>query len=294
MTPESALILANFEKAAVRELASEVEAWLAERLEVLGVVRDIRGFAAERELDPSAGVASRPDLLVVLGGDGALLGAVRAFSADPVPTVGINLGHVGFLASTPAPRWLDTLEHVLAGTCEVEERSRVEARWRDRDGVDRSAIALNDIGVQRGTLDGMVRASLSIDGVFVTKYRADGILVATPSGSTAYSLSAGGPILVPGVGALVVTPVSSQGLSNRPIVVPADGVLGLSVEDGHGHAQLAVDGQRFFALRDGDVVELRRDPVPYPLFAMPGLDPYRRLRERLGWGSEQNPAPPGS
>jgi len=284
---ERALILANYEKAAVRELAAELEPWLRERVASVGFEPDIRAFSADREaLSPALRAQQRPDLVVVLGGDGALLGAVRSFAEDPVPTLGINLGQVGFLASTPASRWRPTLESALEGRCDVEHRTRLAAAWLSDRGEERRSVALNDVTVQRGSHQGMVRASLAVDGVWVTNYRADGVIVATPSGSTAYSLSAGGPILEPSVDGLVVTPICSQGLSNRPIVLHAGGTLSLTVNTSSGITTLAIDGQAFFSLRQGDTVTLRRHAVSYPLLVMPELDPYRRLRNRLGWGAE--------
>jgi NAD+ kinase len=285
MSIRRVLILANFEKDAVRELATELEPWLAERVDEVRLETDIRAFCARRVgrgADERA--ADRPDLAVVLGGDGALLGAVRAFAEDPVPTLGINLGRVGFLASTPSARWRDTLESVLGGRCVLEPRTRLVAHWSTDAGGAR-AFALNDVALQRGAHQGMLWASLSVNGTWVTDYRADGLIVATPSGSTAYALSAGGPILEPAVDALVVTPICSHGLSSRPIVLDGAGELTIEVLQSAGITTLAVDGQSFNPLRQGEVVTLRRHPEGYPLYAMPGLDPYRRLRERLGWGS---------
>ena len=280
-----ALILANFAKDEVRNLASELQPWLEQRVEEVRLEVDIREYCSRRERSSSeARAEDRPEVVIVLGGDGALLGAVRAFADDPVPTLGINLGRVGFLASTPASRWRDTLERVLAGECIVEDRMRLCAEWKTSDGSTQRAVALNDVTLQRDSQQGMLRASLSAGDDWVTEYRADGLIVATPSGSTAYSLSAGGPILVPAVEAFVVTPICSQGLANRAIVLDAGGELTVRVESPDGPTTLAIDGQAHYPLEDRDLIRLTRHPVRYPLYAMPGLDPYRRLRERLGWG----------
>jgi NAD+ kinase len=284
-------VLANFSKVAVRELASELRPWLAERVESVTLEEDILAFCnARARASAEQRQAERPDLVVVLGGDGALLGAVRAFGADPVPTLGINLGRVGFLASTPASRWRETLGGVLAGLGVLEPRLRLEARWQPRAGQPVECVALNEVVIQRGSHQGMLTVSLSAGEKWVTNYRADGVIVATPSGSTAYSLSAGGPVLVPGVDAFVITPISPQGLSNRPLVLQADEELSLTVAVSSGITTLAIDGQAFHTLAQGETVTLRRYPEPYPLYAMPGLDPYRRLRERLGWRGSMEPA----
>ncbi len=282
------LVLANFEKPEVRELAAELEPWLAARVDSVRLEADIRAFCEERE-SSSRKQRESYDLVVVLGGDGAILGAVRAFAASPVPTLGINLGRVGFLASIPAKRWRDTLESALEGAGVLEHRGRLLARWRRAEDVEKKAVALNDVVLLRGAAHGMLTLALRVGSTWVTDFRADGAAVATPSGSTAYSLSAGGPILEPSVDALVVTPICSQGLSNRPIVLPGTEEISLEVVASGGETTMAVDGQTYHALEKGDVVRLSRHPVPYPLFALPGLDPYRRLRERLGWGGT-NPA----
>jgi NAD+ kinase len=276
----SALILASFEKPAVRQLAGELEPWLAERLERVTLRSDLREFCTERERNQDAGV-ERPDLVCVLGGDGSLLSAVRSFAEDPVPTLGINLGRVGFLASTPASHWQETLEGVLEGRGTLELRTRLTVRIEGQQCSER--VALNDIALERGSRQGMLTASLFVGEEWVSDYRADGVIVATPSGSTAYSLSAGGPVLEPSVPALVVTPICSQGLSNRPIVLSDRDELKLSIVSASGLTNLAVDGQAFHSMEQGDCAYIARHPVPYPLFAMPGLDPYRRLRDRLGW-----------
>ncbi len=293
-TVRSALVLANLDKPAARELVSELEPWLRERVQTLEVRGDVRAFCAEREGAAAAGRAlPRPDLVVVLGGDGAILGTVRAFGRDPVPTLGINLGRVGFLASTPAADWREALESCLAGRALTEPRMRLEAEWGPEERPER-ALALNEVTLQRSSHQGMIRAALWVGSDWVTNYRADGVIVATPSGSTAYSLSAGGPILEPTIDALVVTPICPQGLSNRPLVLPASAVLTLEVLSA-GRATLAVDGHSYHTLSHGQTMRVRRHPVPYPLLWPRGVDPYRRLRERLGWrgslDAERPPAP---
>ena len=144
-------------------------------------------------------------------------------------------------------------------------------------------IALNDVVLTRGAFQGMLELSLSAGGRWVTDYRADGLIVATPSGSTAYSLAAGGPVLSPMLEALVVTPICPHSLSHRPIVLEADAQLVLELKRSSGIATLVVDGQGFYPVQQGESVRFTRHPVPFPLLVQPGLDPYRRLRDRLGW-----------
>lgn len=286
----SVLVLANAEKQGAERLIAELEPWLRARVKKVEVRADVRAFHEERAAALAAGrSAPRPDLVVVLGGDGAILGAVRAFAEAPVPTLGINLGQVGFLAATPAAAWREALAACLAGEAIEELRARLEAEWQG-EGVTRRAQALNEVTLQRSSQGGMIQAALWAGEDWVTNYRADGVIVATPSGSTAYSLSAGGPILETSLEATVVTPISPQGLSNRPLVLPSALELTLQVLASSGHPTLAIDGHDFHRLAEGDTVRLRRHPVPVPLLWMRGMDPYRRLRERLGWRGSLDPA----
>ena len=287
------LVAADFAKQGVRSAAeTEILPWLRERVRRVDVEGDLRAFGQARAaLDERAAHDDVPDLMVVLGGDGAILGAVRAFAEHPVPTVGINFGRVGFLASTPANHWKLALAGILAGEGVLEPRMRLEARVERRHGVPVRAVALNDAVVLRGAAQGMLSAALHVDGGWMADYRADGLIVATPSGSTAHSLSAGGPILFPSMLGLVVTPICPQGLSYRPIVLAPDSRLEVHVKATTGLTTVAVDGQGFFPLGQGDRVQLRRHPEAYPLLAWAKLDPYRRLRERLGWSGQLHPEP---
>jgi NAD+ kinase len=289
-TITSVLVLANAEKPGAEKLVRELEPWLRARVKRVEVQWDVRGFDDERGAALASGRAQvRPDLVVVLGVDGAILGAVHAFADAPVPTLGINLGQVGFLAATPASAWREALAACLAGEAVEELRVRLEAEWRV-DGKLRRAQALNEVTLQRSSQGGMVQAALWAGEDWVTNYRADGVIVATPSGSTAYSLSAGGPILETSLEAIVVTPICPQGLSNRPLVLPSALELTLQVLASSGHPTLALDGHDFHRLNEGDTVRLRRHPLPVPLLWMRGMDPYRRLRERLGWRGSLDPA----
>jgi NAD+ kinase len=278
------LVLADLEKQGVRSFKAPLCDWLRARQLGVDFEGELRAFLRRHEaLEPSKRRAARPDLVVVLGGDGAILAAVRAFAEHPVPTVGINFGRVGFLASTPVSHWEEVLTGILEGDGLLEPRMRLVARLRTHDGDDRVAIALNDVVLQRGATQGMLTLALRVDGEWVTDYRADGLIVATPSGSTAHSLSAGGPILIPSMFGMVVTPICPQALAHRPLVLHPDSRLELAIRASAGLTTLAVDGQAYTPLHQGESVFVERHPLPYPLLGWAKLDPYRRLRERLGW-----------
>jgi NAD+ kinase len=284
------LVVADRSKSGVREAQAELMPWLAERVVRVDSEGDVRELLSARA-GADAGRGGRPDLVVVLGGDGTILSAVRAFADAPVPTVGINFGRVGFLASTPAKHWREVLGSILRGEGVLEPRMRLETRIERRGRPSVRELCLNDVVASRGPHQGMLTLGLSVGGKWVTDYRADGLIVATPSGSTAHSLSAGGPVLFPSMLGLVVTPVCPQGLSYRPIVLHPESELELVIKDSSGITTLAADGQGFHEMARGDRVLVSRHPEPYPLLAWGGLDPYRRLRERLGWSGLIAPDP---
>lgn len=276
------LVVADHDKAGVRDFEADFVPWLQAR----GLAVAIEGDA--RELARRGAPGERPDLVVVLGGDGAILGAVRAFADAPVPTLGINFGRVGFLASVPSGQWRGALEEVLEGRGIVEPRMRLEARVASNTSSLR-AVALNDVAFARGATQGMLTLSFFVDGSWMTDYRADGLILATASGSTAHALSAGGPVLYPTMEGIVVTPICPQGLSYRPIVLHRDSRIEVGVRSTGGLVTLALDGQGYFPVRQGERVLVTRHPVAYPLLTWSGLDPYRRLRERLGWSGVTEP-----
>ena len=269
--PRRVLVLADGAKPAVGSRLGEIEAWLRER------VADVRVEAVLRDAEGGGGWPL-PDLVVVLGGDGSVLTAVRRFAEEPVPVVGVNFGHVGFLAAIDAARWREGLEEVLAGRALVEPRMLLEARL----GASRS-VAMNDVVLSRGASQSLVTLRLFVGDEIVSDYRADGLVFATPSGSTAYSLAAGGPILAPDMSGIAVTPIAAHALANRPLVLHPESRLRVRVMSAPGEATLAVDGRIAQPMREGDEVDLARHPKSYPLLAPAGLDPWRRLRERLGW-----------
>jgi NAD+ kinase len=289
-----ALVVADGTKTEVRRLLVDLGPWLGERVEALEIETAAREFPQRRADGPAADPLARYaegglDLVVVLGGDGAILGAVRAFAAAPVPTLGINFGRVGFLASAEASHWKEALTEVLEGRAVVEPRMRVEAELVSASGAPVRAVALNDVVVTRGAFQGLLSIAIRVGEQWLTNYRADGLIVATASGSTAYSLASGGPILAPAMQDFLVTPISPQALSHRTIVLPSDSELSLAITDAEGITTLVVDGQGFYPMKEGDVVKLRRHPVHYPLLARPGEDFFKRLRDRLGWRGRFEP-----
>jgi len=245
-------------------------------------------YANGPEVVPRAEMGSRQiDLVVVLGGDGTLLSAARATAPIDVPLLGVNLGSLGFLTEVPLPSLYPMLEAILQGRAQVEHRSLMECQLLRGDKILNSYYVFNDAVVNKTALARLNTYELFIDKVFVSSYRADGMIVATPTGSTAYSLSAGGPVLMPSVHAFVITPVSPHALTHRPLVVPDSVEIEILLRSEEELAYLSLDGQPGLDLCDGDRVRCRRSEHQVSLFRM-GTDFFQVLRSKLKWGEREN------
>ncbi len=263
-------------QAAARELAE----WLGARgVEVLHDGSLGAGGLEHRAL------AEKADLLVVLGGDGTLLSVAREVGARPVPILGVNLGTLGFLAEFAPSEEREVLERVLRGDYTTVERMRLDVRVARAGHELMRSHALNDAVITRADLSRMIDLEATADGVPVTTYHGDGLIVATPTGSTAYTLSAGGPILMPGARVFVLTPICPHALAQRPLVLPDTTALEIIVHPRDGAARLTVDGQLALALDDGDRIEVAASAHPAHFVASPFRSRFDVLRTKLGWGA---------
>jgi len=265
------------------ELVRSLRAWLRERdIEVACDAQSAQSL--DCEATPVGELAGSCDLLVSLGGDGTLLSVARASGTRRVPILGVNLGTLGFLTEVNREELFDALEHVLAGDAEVVSRMRLEVIVR-RGGREFARYqALNEAVVDKSSLSRMIDLEVAADGLAVTTYHADGLIVATPTGSTAYSLSAGGPLILPGTEVMVLTPICPHALTQRPLVLPHSARVEISVEIRDSEVSLTVDGQQGLALEDGDRIEVARSPHPVDIVASPLRDRYEILRTKLHWG----------
>lgn len=234
---------------------------------------------------PRAEVAARADLLIVLGGDGTLLSVAREAGARRVPILGVNLGTLGFMAEISREEMFAALERVLDGSMQVQERMRLDVRALRGDEEVARYLALNDAVVANSNFARLVHLATRVDDMEVTEYHADGLIVCTPTGSTAYSLSAGGPILDPRLEALVLTPISPHTLTHRPVVLPPTSRIEVRALPRGGEMRLSVDGQAGIALRDADRVLVERAAAPVHLMVSPFRNHFAILREKLGWGT---------
>jgi len=263
-------------QAAARELAE----WLASR--GVEVLRDDTLGAGGQE---RRALAEKADLLVVLGGDGTLLSVAREVGSRAVPILGVNLGTLGFLAEFAPSEERDVLGRVLSGDYTTVTRMRLLVRaLRGGRELFRSN-ALNDAVPARTDLSRMIDLEAEADGVPVTTYHGDGLIVATPTGSTAYTLSAGGPILMPGARVFVLTPICPHELAQRPLVLADTTKLAITVHPRDGGAHLTVDGQLGLALEAGDRIEIAASEHPALFIASPFRSRFDVLRTKLGWGA---------
>jgi NAD+ kinase len=226
----------------------------------------------------------QPNIVIVLGGDGTLLAAARVFARTTTPILSVNLGSLGFLTEIPLADLYATLQAWCDGCAEIELRSMMHAEL-NRDGkLFQEWHALNDVVVAKGAIARMADFRVEIDSQFVAKFRADGVIVATPTGSTAYNLAAAGPIMMPSVNAMVVTPICPHLLTIRPIVVPGDSTIRVDVEGVPNETYLTVDGQEAVALLLGDKVCCRRSEYSVRLLRLSPNGLFNVLRSKLKWG----------
>jgi NAD+ kinase len=266
------------------EIANDLSAWLrAGGHEAIVVGKADQPPHEARYVDDDE-LTEPIDVLVVLGGDGTLLHGGALVADRKVPILGINLGHLGFLTPVAPERARATLEHALAGKLPIEERLRLRVDVVRGSGERTTRYACNDAVVSQGALARLIELDAFLDGQRITRYRADGLIVSTPTGSTAYTLAAGGPIVAPKVHAFIVTPICPHSLTNRPVVVPATSRVVVQLGAPALHVQLTVDGQWGTGLADGDRVEISAASEPLRLFVEEKY--FDVLREKMNWGEK--------
>jgi len=240
----------------------------------------IQGYGA---LTPDE-MGAECDLAFVVGGDGTMLGIARQLARHGTPLVGINEGRLGFMTDVPVSQFAQTLAPMIAGDYEEERRTMLEGNvWRDGRSIF-DAFAMNDVVVSRGAAASMVELKVHIGEEFVSNLRSDGLIVASPTGSTAYALSAGGPILHPGIQGWVMVPIAPHDLSNRPIVLPDTGEIAIEVVAGR-EVSVSFDMQSLASLLHGDRITVRRSPHQVRFLHPRGWSYYATLRRKLHWNA---------
>jgi NAD+ kinase len=279
-----AAIVGKFQARGIRPALEELAHFLMDRGLEVSFERDTAaatGVTDFEALSPEQ-VGQRCDMAVVVGGDGTMLGIARELARWNVPLVGINQGRLGFITDVPFGQYKEALAPMLGGDYEEEQRSMLEGDvWRDGQRIY-EGLSMNDVVVSRGASASMVELRVDVDDEFVANIRADGLIVASPTGSTAYALSAGGPILHPSIGGWILVPIASHTLSNRPIVLPDRGEVRIGIVAGRD-VSANFDMHNLASLLHGDEVRVRRSAFKVRFLHPRGWSYYATLRRKLRW-----------
>jgi len=285
MTIKKIGIVSKPRKAEIREIVPQLVEWLRERdIEVsfdkeTGAILESSEKCLTRNELPG-----KVDLLVVLGGDGTLLAAARSLYRREVPIFAVNLGDLGFLTVITRDELYPALEGVLSGNYRSERRVQIEGELVRADEVLSTFRALNDVVLNKGAIARIQDFEVYADGEFISNYKSDGLIVATPTGSTAYSLAAGGPVVSPFVEAFMVTPICAHTLTNRPLVLRDSATIEIVVKSQREAAYLTVDGQVGIATHSEDIIRVRKSDSYIELIQPPQRNYYEILRQKLKWG----------
>jgi len=250
----------------------------------------LRCWLNEREIDVVVNTITPDlDIIIVLGGDGTLLHIAEQAARYSIPVLGINLGNLGFLTELTENETVDALKYILDNKITIENRLMLKARiTRDNEPGD-YRYAFNDIVINKNVVDRILNLSTTADEHYITTYKADGLIFSTPTGSTAYNLSAGGPLVYPGLATILVTPICPFMLGSRPIILPSDKVIRTRLETGTGNenAQIIVDGQPTWIMNDNDMLEIEKAEHTLQLIVSTTRDYFTILRNKLHWGFQE-------
>jgi NAD+ kinase len=283
MRPKTIGLIAHTGKAGVAELTRTLATELERANLTVLLEAATAALAGLPDGRATAELGREADLLVVLGGDGTILHLVGQLGENIKPVFGINMGALGFLTCSNSNAYAEAVECIAAGKMVFSERTLLEVAVKT-SGVEPSRmIALNDVVLSRGEVSRLVRLKTRVNGETLTEFNADGLIVATPTGSTAYSLSAGGPILAPESGAFVITPICPHVLTNRSIIVDENAVIEIEVTEREYPVFLTVDGREPLRMEQGTAVEIRKSNRVLPLASLPGVSFFGVVRQKLKW-----------
>src|SRR6266567_9411408 len=276
-------LIAHTEKTGVAKLARDVIGEFKERsLEVI-VENDTAKIAKQKASGSIVQIAQRSDLIVVLGGDGTILNVVAMAVKNLKPIFGINVGSLGFLTCVNSSAYREAVEAIVSGRISYSKRALLSVELRTNKRVLSTVHALNDAVVSRGDLSRLIRLNAKVNGEALTEFNADGLIIATPTGSTAYSLSAGGPILEPESGVFVITPICPHVLTNRSIIVSEKSIIEVEASEPDYPVYLTVDGREPLRIAKGATVQIRKAKKTLQLAAMPDMSFFSVVRQKLKW-----------
>jgi len=275
-------LVAKYQEPKAAQVARWLIPWLKRRGKKIlvedGLVRGVAQNCSKKQM------AAQADLIIALGGDGTLLNIAPLVERPDVPILGVNMGGLGFITEVAVNELEGVLAKTLEGDYEIEKRMTLEVRIKSKKSKPRRFRVLNDAVIAKGARSRIIDLETHIGDDYLCTYRADGLIISTPTGSTAYCLASGGPILEPTLGAIVIAPICPHTLTNRPIVVPSDAAIHVTLRSFGDTVILVPDGQKGTRLNNGDEVEARDYGLPVSLIKLPSRSYYEILREKLKWG----------
>jgi len=277
-------IVANVAKEKSSEYALRLKKWLLDRGVQVFLDEAVAYRIGESEGMERGKIAAASDLIVVFGGDGTMLRAARAVCGHDIPILGINIGGLGYLTEVNLNEMTDAMEHILKSDFRTEQRMMLDIAITRRGDQAGEGTVLNEVVINRDNLSRIVELETAVNGRHLATFKADGLIIATPTGSTAYSLSAGGPIIFPEQNAMILNPICAHTLTNRPVVLPEDVTVQVVLWTKEQGATLTLDGQVSYTLASGDTISVRKSSYVTTLVASPHRDYLEILRTKLGWG----------
>jgi NAD+ kinase len=283
MHPKTVGLIAHPGKPGVGELINSLAAEFEQRSMSILLEKETAAVAGQKSENTIAQIGAKADLLVVAGGDGTILSVAGKLGNASPPIFGINVGSLGFLTTASSPMFREAVECIATGKITVSHRTLLEVRLRDSEKELAPMIALNDAVLSRGELSRLIRLRTRVNGEALTEFNADGLIIATPTGSTAYSLSAGGPIMEPESGVFVITPICPHVLTNRSIIVSENSVIEVEATEPDYPVYLTVDGREPLRIAKDATVEVRKAKNKLQLAAMPNVSFFGVVRQKLKW-----------
>ncbi len=268
----------------VRQTVTDLVQWLSDRQIRPVLDEEIGKRLGHPDCLPKSELPAGTEMLVVLGGDGTLLSVARLIKGRDVPILGVNLGSMGFLSEVTIEEMFPVLEQVLDGNYRVDHRMMLEAQILRQGTCIKEQSLLNDVVVNKSALARILTLEVTVDGNYLTTFQADGLILSTPTGSTAYSLAAGGPIIYPSLSSILLTPICPHTLTNRPIILPVDSTVEVTLRSEERDAYVTLDGQLGLPFLENDVAKIHQSDYTVPLIKSPFRDYFEVLRTKLKWG----------
>ncbi|NIS74146.1 MAG: NAD(+) kinase [Deltaproteobacteria bacterium] len=277
------IIAKHTEERAV-EVVSTLAAWIGERKKKVVLDRETATVMRSDDGVLRSRIPEMSDIVVAIGGDGTLLSAARVVGTSGVPILAVNLGSLGFITDITLEELYSVMEAILSGEFEYDERMMLVCHVHRLGERVANYTVLNDVVINKGALAKIIDIETYVDALYLTTFNADGLIISTPTGSTAYSMSAGGPIVYPNMRCILITPICSHTLTNRPLVLPDTKVVRAELRTKETDILLTLDGQVGFGIREDDIIEVKKSDSPLKLIRSPYKDYFEVLRTKLKWG----------